>query len=348
MKIGEFDLDKDVLVIAEIGNNHEGDFALAQEMIGKAAETGAGAVKFQTIIPEKLVSPTDQERIKQLRRFQFSFSQFERLSEVAREENITFLSTPFDTESARFLDSIVPAFKIASGDNTFYPLLDVVAQTGKPILLSGGLCSLEELRRTRDFIYQAWERCRRHGELALLHCVVSYPTPREEANLLAIQELKTLDVTVGYSDHTLGIDAPVLAVALGARIIEKHFTLDKNYSEFRDHKLAADPAELAELVKRVKEVLELLGEGVKDVRKCEIDAVAQVRRSIVAAKDIAPGTVLGMEHVSWVRPAGGLPPGREAEILGKSPRRSLKAGERILPEYLREAEGSASPCQVRD
>lgn len=146
MKIGRFDLDKDILIVAEIGNNHEGCYSLAEEMIGKAAEAGADAVKFQTIVPEKLVSTSQQDRIEQLRRFQLSYEEFERLSKVAEQENIIFLSTPFDIESARFLESLVPAYKIGSGDNDFFPMIDVIALTGKPIIISAGLTDLQEIK----------------------------------------------------------------------------------------------------------------------------------------------------------------------------------------------------------
>jgi len=148
MKIENFNIMEKILVIAEIGNNHEGNYNLAQEMIGKAAEAGADAVKFQTIIPEKLVSIKQQERIAQLQKFQFSYDQFRSLQKTAKQEGVIFLSTPFDCESAQFLEEIVPAYKIASGDNTFFPLIETIAQTGKPIILSTGLITLNEVLQT--------------------------------------------------------------------------------------------------------------------------------------------------------------------------------------------------------
>jgi N,N'-diacetyllegionaminate synthase len=335
VKIAHVDLKDEILIVAEIGNNHEGNYALAEELIGLAARAGAGAVKFQTIVPEKLVSPGDKDRIQQLKRFQLSYEQFERLKKTADREKIIFLSTPFDIESALFLKQIVPAYKIASGDNNFLPLIEVVARTGKPIILSAGLTDLNEIRRTKDYIYSIWnETGISSRDLAILHCVVSYPTSLENANLLSISALAGLGVTVGYSDHTIGIEAAVLSAPLGARIIEKHFTIDKAYSSFRDHQLAADPCELAELVRRVRDAEKMLGGAEKKVVDAERDALMKVRRSIVVKRDMKEGEKVTMEDIVWVRPGTGLSPGTEKNILGKSLKRSLKEGEMISFEDL--------------
>lgn len=334
MKIGDFDLDKDILIIAEVGNNHEGSCSLAEELIGLAAESGAGAVKFQTIVPDKLVSVRQQARVEQLRRFQLSYEQFERLSKIAKQEDILFLSTPFDMESARFLDPLVPAFKIASGDNTFYPLIDTIARTGKPIILSSGLADLGQIDQTRTFIEEIWHQQGIMQDLAILHCVTSYPVPFRDANLLAIRQLQKLGVTVGYSDHTIGLEASVLSVAMGARIIEKHFTISKDYSAFRDHALSADPEDLAMLVQRVKEALELLGDGQKRLQESEVEIVEMVRRSIVASRNLAKGTVISWDDLTWVRPGGGVAPGDESRLLGKILKRALEQGEMILQQDL--------------
>ncbi len=334
MKISSFDLDKDILLIAEIGNNHEGSYALAEEMVGLAAEAGAGAVKFQTIVPKKLVSVSQTARIEQLQKFCLSYDEFEKLAKVAQQENVLFLSTPFDLESVQFLNTLVPAFKIASGDNNFFPMIDAVAQTAKPIILSSGLTDFQQIRATKDFIQQIWTDHHIDSFLAILHCVVSYPTQPNEANLLVIQQLKQLGVTVGYSDHTIGIDAAVLSVALGARIIEKHFTLDKQYSDFRDHQLSADPQELKLLSQCIQNTVEMLGSSEKSVQASEKEAIAPVRRSIVAKEHLSQGTVICWEHLSWVRPGDGLPPGEEKQILGKTLTKHVQQGEMILPQML--------------
>ncbi len=335
MKIANYDTEKKVFIIAEIGNNHEGSYTLAEEMIGKAAEAGACAVKFQTIVPEKLVSISQKDRIEQLKRFQLTYDEFERLNKVAKHENILFLSTPFDIESVHFLNSIVPAFKIASGDNNFFPLIEVIAQTGKPIIMSAGLIDLLEVRKTIDFILNIWNENAIDQDIAILHCVTSYPTALEEANLSAIKELQSLNVTVGYSDHTIGTEAAVLSVALGARIVEKHFTIDKNYSDFRDHQLSADPNEFSQLVERVEIASKLLGQSRKTVQESEKLVMEKIRRSIVARKDLDENTVLTLDDISWVRPGGGLAPGNEKIILGKRLKEKVAVGELITLDNLK-------------
>lgn len=330
MKIGHLDTGEQVVIIAEVGNNHEGSYTLAEELIGRAAEAGADVVKFQTIVPEKLVSVQQTARIEQLKKFQFSYEQFAGLKKVADRENILFMSTPFDPESAQFLASIVPAFKIASGDNTFFPLLETVAETGLPVIMSAGMTELDEIHTSKKFIEEVWRREELTSELALLHCVVSYPTPPEDAGLLAIRTLEKLGCTVGYSDHTIGVEAAVLSVALGARIIEKHFTIDKNYSAFRDHQLSADPADLKELVTRVRGASVLLGKEEKNVRAVEAGNVMPVRRSIVAAHDLAQGHTIQFADLGWVRPGNGLAPGRESELVGKILVRNIQSGEALL------------------
>jgi N,N'-diacetyllegionaminate synthase len=332
MKIGPHDLDQSVLVVAEIGNNHEGSYARAEEMIGRAKAAGAGAVKFQTIVPDRLVSAGETARIAQLTRFQFGYAQFEGLAATARREGITFLSTPFDIASVAALDPLVPAFKIASGDNDFFPLIEAVALTGKPILLSTGLADRAGVVVAKNLIDAVWRRSGRPGDLALLHCVVSYPTIAADASLSAIGDLATLGCTVGYSDHTIGISAAILSIALGARVIEKHFTLDKNQSDFHDHKLSADPADLAELVRRVREAEILIGSGGKRVLPCEEAVRQRVRRGIAAARDLAPGTILTLADLTWVRPRTGLAPGEEDRLIGKRLSVAVPRGAPVLPE----------------
>lgn len=329
MKIANFDLSKDILIIAEIGNNHEGSFALAEEMIGLAAKAGADAVKFQTIIPERLVSVQQTERIKQLKRFQLTYEEFKNLAVVAKNEGVIFLSAPYDLDSARFLNDFVPAFKIASGDNDFFPLIEVITKTGKPIIISTGLMNLGEVKESVSFIRKIWQENQIKQELALLHCVSSYPTSAEHSNLLAIQELKKLADTIGYSDHTLGIEAAILSVAVGARIIEKHFTIDNNYSDFHDHELSADPAFFKEMVKRIRIAEEMLGSGEKIPSDTELEDKEKIRRSIVAKHNLPAGHTINIEDLDWVRPGLGLRPGDEKKVLGKRLKHGIKAGEII-------------------
>jgi N-acetylneuraminate synthase/N,N'-diacetyllegionaminate synthase len=332
MKIADFDLDRKVLVVAEIGNNHEGSYELAEKLIGLAAKAGADAVKFQTIVPDKLVAPDQKERIRQLNRFQFNHKQIRGLKKAADREKVIFLSTPFSIGAVAMLNDLVPAFKISSGDNNFLPLIAAVADTGKPILLSSGMAEMDEIEKTISFIRDRWGKSRiDDSRLAVLHCVVSYPTPPEEADLLAIRALQSLGVTVGYSDHTLGIEAAVLSIALGARIVEKHFTINKHYSDFRDHQLSADPEDMKELVRRIKEATVFLGDGKKRVLECEKENIERVRRSIVANCPLHPGDIIDFGHLNWVRMGHGLPPGSEDVLIGRRVKQFIGEGQAILP-----------------
>ncbi|MGL1862865.1 MAG: N-acetylneuraminate synthase family protein [Pseudodesulfovibrio sp.] len=330
MLIGTHDTAESVFTIAEIGNNHEGDFGLAKEMIAAAAEAGVDAVKFQTIVPDRLVSSLEVDRVKLLSRFRFSFDQFADLAAIAGENNVIFLSTPFDIEAAQFLNSLVPAFKIASSDNTFYPLIECIAEMGKPVLMSAGLCESAEVQAALGVFQRCWDAEKIHTDLALLHCVSAYPTPDGEAGLMAIAALAEFGVTAGYSDHTLGIDAAVLSVAVGARIVEKHFTIDKKHSDFRDHQLSADPEELAIMVQRIRQAERMMGVQAITCAPCESNGCTAYRRSVVAASDLPCGTILEAKHLTWVRPGGGVAPGSEEALLGRELKQDVKGGEMLL------------------
>jgi N,N'-diacetyllegionaminate synthase len=260
MRIGSFDTDRAVLVVAEIGNNHEGNFERAAEMVRQAARCGVGAVKFQTVRAGQLVRRSEKARFERLTQFELSERQFGALSELAHELGLLFISTPLSLDAADFLKPLLDAYKIASGDNDFFPLIEKVARTGKPVVVSTGVSDVSQIDATVGFLRDQWKLHGITGELGLLHCVSSYPTPPEQANLRSVPFLaERFGCTVGYSDHTLGTEAAVLAVAAGARIIEKHFTLDKRQSDFRDHQLSADPAEMSELIQRIRAAESLLG-----------------------------------------------------------------------------------------
>ncbi len=339
MRIGKCDTDQDVLIVAEIGNNHEGNFQLAQDLIGLAAEAGAHAVKFQTFITERYLSPIEEARFNRAKGFELTFDQFAQLSRFAEKQGIGFFSTPLDIESARFLAGIQPVFKIASGDNTFYPLIEEIAKTGKPIIVSGGLADFSQLHFSKAMIELVWQQNEITPQpLALLHCVTSYPVPPAEANLRAITAFREEfpDSTIGYSDHTMGIEACVLAVALGARILEKHFTISKSHSEFRDHKLSAEPQELKELVERVREASVFLGQAGRAVQQCERDINDSMRRSIMAKSALSAGHRISLSDITWTRPSIGLAPGSEHLVLGKILSRPLKMGEPITLDALEE------------
>ncbi|MFH1453632.1 MAG: N-acetylneuraminate synthase family protein [Armatimonadota bacterium] len=335
MIIDNFDLNKDIMFVAEIGNNHEGNYALAEKMIHLAKDAGADAVKFQTFKTEHYVTSKDKDRFNRLKSFELTYEEFEKLSKVARKRDIVFLSTPFDLESVEFLNTIVPAFKISSGDNNFYPLLQKVAQTGKPVILSSGLVDLGKIRASKDFIEDIWKIEGIKQQMAVLHCVSSYPVRDEEANLGAIEALRReLGCMVGYSDHTIGTSAAVHAAVLGARIIEKHFTIDKKYSDFRDHSLSADIKSFADMVKKTKKAVTLIGKREKTVQLSERAAVNSMRRSVAAKCDLPEGSTVSMDNITWVRPGGGIPPGDEALLLGKKLTAPVNAGEHILQDMV--------------
>lgn len=335
MKIGKIDLSSDVMIIAEIGNNHEGDVALAEELVGEAARAGAHAVKFQSIIPEHLVVPGQTARLAQLRRYQLSSESHARLARASADNGVMFLSSPFSLDAVDMLDPLVPAFKVASGDNDHVSLLERIATTGKPVILSTGMTTLDGVAYSLGTLTRAWARAGiADPGLVLLHCVSAYPTPSGQANLMALRALAGFGHVVGYSDHTLGIDAAVMSVALGARVIEKHFTLSKTQSEFRDHQLSAEPHELKALVQRVTEANMMLGDGVKRIMPAEEATAEAARRSICASRDLPVGAVLGPDDLAWLRPAGGLLPGSEARLLGRRLVRAVAAGQRLSADLV--------------
>jgi N,N'-diacetyllegionaminate synthase len=334
MKIAQHDLAEKVFIIAEIGNNHEGDFSVAQEMVAQVAETGADAVKFQTFVPEHYVSASDPARLERLRKFRLTEEQFTQLARQAESLGLVFFSTPFDLASARFLDTIQPLFKIASGDNNFFPLIETVAAFKKPMIVSTGLADIPLLSEVQRRIRAIWGAA--DPGLAFLHCVASYPVPSEQANLGAIPALvrQFPDAIIGYSDHTLGIEAAAMAAAAGARLVEKHFTLAKDYSDFRDHQLSADPADMKALVARIREVSAMMGKCEKVPQDCEESLRGTVRRSIAAGRNLPAGTVLAAADLTWVRPGTGIAPGQEAQVLGKTLKRAFNQGEAFRLEDL--------------
>lgn len=335
MKIGPINLDEQVFVIAEVGNNHEGDFSLAKELVHLAADSGASAVMFQTIRADHFVAKSNTQRYEQIKKFELSDAQFVELASLANKEGILFMSTPFDLGAVDMLDPLVPAFKIASGDNNFFPLLERIASKKKPIVLSTGLTAIPDIRRALSCLERAASAAFVRDNVCILHCVASCPVPAEQANIPAVKHLRDgFNMTTGYSDHSLGPEAAVLAVALGARVIEKHFTIDKNHSAFRDHQLSADPPEMKLLVERVREADRLCGDGRKKVEECEIPGVTSYRRSIVAVRDLPEGHIITLSDLSWIRPGTGTAPGDESKLIGRKLKAALRSGEQLMIEQL--------------
>ncbi|MDP3183209.1 MAG: N-acetylneuraminate synthase family protein [Desulfobaccales bacterium] len=332
MILGDRHLEQDRVLIAELGNNHEGDPALARELVDAAAQAGADAVKVQVINPARLVNCSQRERIAQLTRFRLPLSLIAELAQRAAAQGMFFVASAFDEESLEGVAPLVAAVKIASGDLDFKPLLIKAAALGKPLILSTGMATLAEVDRAVNTIARQLKSPRTlEDSLALLHCVSLYPVPLKLANLKAIQTLKeTFSVTVGYSDHCLGIECAVAALALGARIIEKHFTLDKSRTTFRDHALSADPRDLRRLAEITHAFDEILGSGEKLPGEAEVAMSLAARRCIVAARDLKAGEPLSWADLDYVRPREGLPPEAAARLVGRTLRVPVKLHQPLI------------------
>lgn len=332
-----------VFIVAEAGVNHNGNLDMAHSLVDAAAQAGADAVKFQTFKAERMVTPgapkaeyqkqtteAAESHYEMLQRLELSQEAHGDLMAYCQEKGILFMSTPFDEESVDLLDSLgVPAFKVGSGEITNWPFLEYVARKGKPIILSTGMSYLSE-------VDEAVRVIRRTGcdQLILLHCVSSYPADPVDVNLRAMQTMATaFQAPVGYSDHTLGIEIALAAVALGACVIEKHFTLNRNLPG-PDHRASLEPGELQGLVAGIRTVEKALGYGEKAPALSEADNRLIVRRSLTAALDIPAGTMLAKQLVLARRPGAGLSPAFLPLILGRKLRRDLVANEFIRWEDL--------------
>lgn len=314
-----------VLIIAEIGVNHNGDLNLAREMIDVAHETGVDAVKFQTFKTESLVSSKAKKADYQIKNSGNGESQFEmikkleldtdthyHLMDYCTKKGMLFLSSPFDHDSCDLLDDLgVPCFKVPSGEITNLPFLKYIAEKHKPIIVSSGMSNIAEVYYGLEAIYSTGNR-----DIVLLHCLTEYPAPINEVNLKAMVTMKeTFKIPVGYSDHTLGIEIPVAAVALGARIIEKHFTLDKKMKG-PDHAASLEPDELNYMVQVIRNVESALGDGIKRPAFSELKNLEIARKSLVFKTDVRKGRVLKKEMLTIKRPGNGVSPADFEKVLG--------------------------------
>jgi N,N'-diacetyllegionaminate synthase len=319
-------------VIAEAGVNHNGSLDTARRLVVAAKACGADAVKFQTFRAENLVTrtaamaayqeaavPCRGSQYDMLKRLELKEDDFRDLLHYCRENEIAFMSSPFDEESADMLDALgVLVFKIPSGEITNTEYLKHVARKNKPLILSTGMCTLGEVESAVSLV-----RDRSNAALTLLHCVTEYPAPYQEINLQAMVTLReAFKLPVGYSDHTPGLEVPMAAVALGATIIEKHFTLDTRM-EGPDHQASLDPQHFKRLVQGIRHVEQALGDGVKRPAACELKNIAVVRKSIVAAKTIEAGETIERSTLTVKRPGHGIPPGDMPKLIG------MKATHRI-------------------
>lgn len=327
-----------ILIIAEAGVNHNGSLETACRMIDAAKDFGADVIKFQTGVPELVMSAYapkaeyqkkstggDGSQLDMARKISLPLSDFRLLRDYCEKRGVRFLSTPFDLPSIDLLAELGMEFwKIPSGEITNYPYLVRIARTHKPIVLSTGMCIPEEIAAALAVLRE--NGC---GGVTLLHCTTEYPAPFEDVNLNAMLTLKReFGTPVGYSDHTRGIEVPVAAAALGAEVIEKHFTLDRNM-EGPDHKASLEPDEFAQMVSAVRHVELALGDGVKRVAPSERKNLAIARKSIVAKRDIQAGEAFTEENLTTKRPGGGVNPMRWNEVLGCPAKRLFHADELI-------------------
>lgn len=318
-----------VIVIAEAGVNHNGSMEIAKKLIKEASLCGVDYVKFQTFKASKLVSKSALKadyqikntgnqvdtQLEMLKKLELSPEMHLELISYCQSCNVKFLSSPFDIESADFLLSIgIDTFKIPSGEITNTPFLKHIGSFGKQVILSTGMSTLEEVREALETLVNAGTS---KDKIIVLQCNTEYPTPYEDVNLFAMQTMqKEFGVTVGYSDHTKGIEIPIAAVALGAMVIEKHFTLDRNM-DGPDHKASLEPNELSEMVKSIRNVEKSLGDGVKTPSESEKKNIAIARKSLHYSRNISKGNILTTEDITIKRPGDGLKPSELDKIIGK-------------------------------
>jgi N,N'-diacetyllegionaminate synthase len=316
-----------IIIIAEAGVNHNGNIAMAQEMVRVAKKCGADYVKFQTAVPELVISTiapkaeyqkettgNEQSQLEMCKAIHLPLSDYEGLNNLCKKESIGFMSTPFDLVSIDCLAALnMDYWKIPSGEITNLPYLRKIAKTGGKVILSTGMSTLNEVENAVKVLT---DNGLTRNDITLLHCTTQYPTPYEAVNLRAMEALRSLGCAgVGYSDHTVGIEVPIAAAAMGATVIEKHFTLDKNLPG-PDHRASLDPAELSAMVKAVRNVEASLGNGVKAVADAERSNIEVARKSIVAARAIKKGELLTEENITVKRPGNGLSPMLWDSVIG--------------------------------
>lgn len=345
IKIGNKIIGKNhpCFIIAEAGVNHNGDVLKAKNLIDIAKEAKVDAVKFQTWITEDLITKSvdkaeyqkintaiQESQFEMIKKLELSFKEFRELKKYADEREIIFLSTPDDEKSVDFLEELeIPAYKIGSSELTNIFILKKIAEKGKPIILSTGMANLEEIQEAIDVIYKTGNK-----ELIILHCTSQYPTELKDVNLRAMLTLKKkFNTIVGYSDHSIGTLVPELAVSLGAKVIEKHFTYDKN-AIGPDHKCSLTPIELKKMVKKIRLVEQILGNGKKEPTAEELKIKKLIRKTIVAKRDIPKGTKITKEMLTVKRSNGALEPKEIKSIIGKTSLVDIEKDQEFKLEYI--------------
>jgi N,N'-diacetyllegionaminate synthase len=332
-----------VLVIAEAGVNHNGDIDIAKKLIDVAADAKADIVKFQTFNADqqvtksaskaeyqKITTNVNESQHSMLRNLELSVEMHSELINHCKKRSIEFISTAFDIQSVNLLQSLGQRlFKIPSGEITNLPYLEHIGKIGKPIILSTGMSTLNEIKIALEILQKAGTS---KSLITVLHCTTSYPVPMSDVNLLAMKTIKDeFEVKVGYSDHTLGIEIPIAAVALGASVVEKHFTLDRNLPG-PDHQASLEPNELQEMIKTIRNIEQAMGDGIKKVMPSEAENRNIVRKSMVVIKEIKKGDIFTSENLSTKRPGNGISPMNWNLIIGKSSKYNYEIDELIKDE----------------
>tara|TARA_Y100001980_G_C14556714_1_gene349566 strand:+ start:8372 stop:9388 length:1017 start_codon:yes stop_codon:yes gene_type:complete len=328
-------------IIAEAGVNHNGSIKIAKKMIDIAAKAGADYVKFQTFKANLLVTKNalkanyqkrlsdnkNESQFNMLHKLELSYQDHVNLIKHSKKRRIKFLSTPFDNESVELLSKLrMKIFKIPSGEITNLPYLRKIGSLGKPIILSTGMSELDEVKNALNIILKAGSRL---GDIIVMHCNTDYPTRMQDVNLKAMLTLRDqLGVSVGYSDHTLGIEVPIAAAAMGAKVIEKHFTLDRSMKG-PDHAASIDPVGLKNMIGSIRNVSMALGSGIKAPTKSELENITTVRKSILAKVEIKKGQIFSEKNLTVKRPADGLSPMEWDNLIGKISNRTYKVDEPI-------------------
>ena len=333
---------KHTIIIAEAGVNHNGSIKIAKHLVDKAVEAGVDIIKFQTFIAEKLVSKSarqaeyqknnignevDDSQLSMLKKLELSKKDHEELINYCSHKGIKFFSTAFDMDSIDYLYSLnIGLWKIPSGEITNYPYIKKIAQFHEPVILSTGMCELDDVAAAIQVLI---DNGLRKEQITVLHCNTEYPTPYNDVNLLAILEIKDkFGVKVGYSDHTNGIEIAIAAVALGATVIEKHFTIDRTLPG-PDHKASLEPSEMKAMVTSIRHIEQALGDGHKKISDSERKNMVIARKSIIAAHDIKKGDTFSEENLTVKRPGNGISPMLWDDVIGRIAKRDFIEDELI-------------------
>ncbi len=329
-----------VIVIAEAGVNHNGDIEIAKKLIDIAEQAGADYVKFQTFKADTLASKnskkaeyqkkmtnTDESQYDMLKKLELSKADHETLINYCSNKKINFLSSPFDIDSVNYLDSInIPLFKIPSGEITNLPYLMQIGSKNKPIILSTGMSNLIEIKKALDVLIDSGSK---KSQITVLHCNTEYPTPFKDVNMNAMLSIKNkLNIDVGYSDHTIGIEISLLAVSLGAKVIEKHFTLDKNM-DGPDHAASLNPLELKSMILSIRNIEKAFGTGIKQASSSELPNIVIARKSIFYNSELSIGSKISDSDIISLRPGDGISPMLWNEIIGKTLKVNVKKFQKV-------------------